>query len=190
MADLKTLLGDAYQEDMTLDAINEALAAKEFVDKKVLEEYVPKSTADKYATEAADYKKKWKATQTEQEQKQEAEKEEREAMLNELKALRRSSSISDLEKRYLGLEYDAETAAKIAVADYDGDKDTVFELQRKFKENLKKAARDEVLKKTPGAASGNETEIDYAKQIKEAQDAGDILRVSALLRQQALSNKK
>lgn len=190
MADLKALLGDAYQEDMTIEDINEALANKDFVDKGVLSEYVPKATADKYATEAADYKKKLRATQSEAEQAAQAEKERQEAIETELKSLRRSSSISGLEKKYLGLGYDTETASKIAESTYDNDMDTVFDLQKKFLDNQQRTIKADLMKNMPGAASSNKTEIDYSKQIQEAQTAGDFLAVSALLRQQAASSKK
>lgn len=190
MADIKTLLGEAYHDDMTLDEINEALAAKEFVDKGVLDGYVPKATFDKAATEAADFKKQLRAKQSEAEQKAQEEKEAQDAMQNELKALRRTNDIAALEKMYLGLGYDADNASKIAVADYDGDKETRFDLEKKFHANKEKALRDEIMKNAPGAASGNHQEIDYTQKIQEAQAAGDILSVSALLRQQAASLKK
>lgn len=190
MADIKTLLGDAYQEDMTIDQINEALAAKEFVDQGVLKDYVPKATFDKTASEAADFKKKWKATQTEAEQKAQEEKDKQEAIEAELKALRRTTSITGIEKQYLGLGYDAESAAKISEATFDNDLETVFEIQQRFLNNQKKSIRDEIMKNTPGAASGNHQDIDYTKLIQEAMAAGDQLTVSALLRQQAASTKK
>ena len=60
MADLQTLLGDAYKEGMTLDEINAALADRELMDKSEMDGYVPKSLLDKANTEAADYKKKWR----------------------------------------------------------------------------------------------------------------------------------
>lgn len=188
MADLKTLLGDAYQEDMTLEDINEALANKEFVDKGVLTEYVPKTTADKYATEAAEYKKKLRATLSEAEQAKEAEKEKQEQIENELKSLRRSSAISGLEKKYLGLNYDAETASKIAEATYDNDMDTVFDLQKKFLDNHQKAIKADILKGMPGAVSGNQVKVDYSKQIAKAQEEGNMALLASLIRQQSEAN--
>ncbi len=190
MADIKTLLGDAYQEGMTLDEVNEALAAKDFVDRSVLNEYVPKSTADKYATEAAEYKKKLRATLTEAEQAAQAEKEKQDAKDARLQQLERTVSISSLKDKYIDLKYDSDTANKIAEATFDGDMDTVFDLQKKFLDNQQKSIRAEIMKNTPGASSGNQVEIDFTKQIQEAQAAGDFLTVSALLRQQAASNKK
>lgn len=190
MADLKTLLGDSFKDGMTLEEINTALDEKEFVDKGVLEGYVPKSTADKYATEAADYKKKWKATQSEAEQAAQTEAERQVAIEEELKGLRRSAKVSEFEKKYLGLGYDTETASKVAEATYDNDMDTVFSLQGKFLENKQKAIKAEILKDMPGAASGNSVDVDFNKQIQEAQNAGDWTTVSALMRQQAASNQK
>lgn len=188
MADLKTLLGDAYKDGMTTEEVGAALADKEFVDRSVLDGYVPKSTFDKTASEAADYKKKWKATQTEAEQAAQAEAERQTQIEEELKGLRKTTKVSEFEKNYLKLGYDAETASKIAEATYDGDMDTVFSLQGKFLENKQKSLKAEIMKNTPGAASGNQTDIDFTKQIQEAQAAGDYVRVSALLRQQAMAS--
>lgn len=190
MADLKTLLGDAYQEDMTLEQINEVLSEKDFVDKGILSEYVPKSTADKYATEAADFKKKWKATQTEAEQAAQAESERQLHIEEELKALRRTTKVSEFEKNYLKLGYDADTASKIAEATHDGDMDTVFNLQGKFLENKQKAIKADILKDMPGAISGNQSTVDYSKQIAEAQSSGNMALTASLIRQQAEANAR
>lgn len=190
MADLKTLLGDAYQEGMSFEDINAALEEKEFIDKGVLESYVPKSMFDKTASEVAEYKKKLKATLTEAEQTAQLESERQTAIEEELKALRRTTKVSEFEKNYLKLGYDSETASKIAEATHDGDMDTVFNLQGKFLENKQKALKSELLKDMPGAISGNKTDIDYSKQIQEAQATGDFVRVSALIRQQSASTQK
>lgn len=189
MADLKTLLGDAYQEDMTLDEINEALANKDLIEKKELENYVPKDTFDKTASQVADYKKRLRATLTEAEQKAQEEKERQETIETELQSLRRSSAIAGLEKNYLGLGYDAETASKIAEATHDNDMETVFDLQKKFLDNKQKAIKAEIMKNVPGAVSGNNVDIDFDKRIHEAQQSGDWLQVSALLRQKAASTQ-
>jgi hypothetical protein len=189
MADLKALLGDAYQEDMTLEEINEVLAKKDLIEKKELDNYVPKDTFDKAASQVADYKKKLRATLTEAEQKAQEEKERQESIETELKSLRRSSAIAGLEKNYLGLGYDAETASKIAEATHDNDMETVFDLQKKFLDNKQKAIKAEIMKNVPGAVSGNNVDIDFDKQIHEAQQSGDWPQVSALLRQKAASTQ-
>lgn len=186
--DLKTLLGDAYREGMTIEEINEALAGKELVDKSVLSNYVPKAVFDKTASEAAEYKKKLRATMTEAEQKAQEEKERQEAIENELKALRRKAAVADFEKQYLGLGYDPETATKIAEATYDNDMDTVFDLQKKFIDSKEKAIKAEILKNTPSAVSGNQVKVDYSKQIEAAKAEGNMALAISLMRQQAEAN--
>ncbi len=188
MADLKELLGDAYKDDMTLDDINAALAEKEFIGKDALSEYVPKNIADKYASEAADYKKKWKAASSEQEQKAIEDAEQQAQIQEELKTLRRASKVSEYEKQHLALKYDEKDAKEIAEALYDGDMDTVFRLQKKHEESLQKAIKADLMKQMPTPPSGNQTTIDYSKQIAEAQTTGNMPLMAALIRQQAEAN--
>ncbi len=188
MADLKELIGDAYKDDMTLDDINAALADKEFIGKDALSEYVPKNIADKYASEAADYKKKWKAASSEQEQKAIEDAEQQAQIQEELKTLRRASKVSEYEKQHLALKYDEKDAKEIAEALYDGDMDTVFRLQKKHEEMLQKAIKADLMKQMPVPPSGNQTNIDYSKQIAEAQTTGNMALMAALIRQQAEAN--
>lgn len=99
MADLKDLLGDAYKEDMTFDEVNAALAEKDLVDKSQFEGFVPKSLLEKANSEAADYKKKWKAASSEQERKAIEEAEQKAQAEEELKSLRRENN-RECWKRY------------------------------------------------------------------------------------------
>lgn len=57
-----------------------------------------KAVADKNASEAADYKKKWKATLDETQQANIAKEEADKALMDELNSLRRDKAISDTEK--------------------------------------------------------------------------------------------
>lgn len=190
MADLQTLLGDAYKEDMTLDEINAALADRELMDKSEMDGYVPKSLLDKANTEAADYKKKWRGALSEAEQKAQDEKEKQTAMENELNQLRRDSRIAAYEKNYLGLGYDEKSAKEIAEAMFDGEMDTVFMLQKKFQENKERAIKADMMKNMSIAPSGNQATVDYSKQIAEAQANGNMALAASLIRQQAEANKK
>ena len=61
--DLKTLLGDAYKENMTLDEINEALEGVNLVDPSTLPKSVSKEVFDKTASELAKVKKQLKELQ-------------------------------------------------------------------------------------------------------------------------------
>lgn len=189
MADLQSLLGDSFKEGMTLDEINAALEDKEFMDKGELSGYVPKSMFDKASTEAADYKKKWRGALSEAEQKAQDEQEKQTAMETELKELRRSSAISGYEKNYLALGYDETSAHEIAEATYDGDMETVFRLQKKQQEDFAKATESRLMKNMSNAPSGNQVDVDYSKQIAEAQSSGNMVLAAALIRQQAEANK-
>ena len=101
MADLKDLLGDAYKEDMTFDEVNAVLAEKDLVDKSQFEGFVPKSLLEKANSEAADYKKKWKAASSEQERKAIEEAEQKAQAEEELKSLRRENKVSKYENSIL-----------------------------------------------------------------------------------------
>jgi hypothetical protein len=61
--DLKTLLGDTYKENMTLDEINEALKGLNLVDPSTLPKSVSKEVFDKTASELAKVKKQLKELQ-------------------------------------------------------------------------------------------------------------------------------
>lgn len=188
MADIQSLLGDAYKDGMTIDEINAALSDRELVDKSQYDGFVPKSLLDKATSEAADYKKKWKAASSEQEQKQIEDAEKQAAIEEELKTLRRSSKVSEYEKQNLALKYDEKDAKEIAEALYDGDMDTVFRLQKKHEEALQKSIKADLMKQMPTPPSGNQTTVDYSKQIADAQASGNMVLAAALIRQQAEAN--
>ena len=61
--DIKTLLGDAYHDDMTVEEINTALADKELVDPATLPKSVDKTVFDKTASELSHTKKELKKLQ-------------------------------------------------------------------------------------------------------------------------------
>ncbi|MDO5540612.1 MAG: hypothetical protein Q4F83_11180 [Eubacteriales bacterium] len=189
MADLQSLLGESFKEGMTLDEINEALASREFMDKSELSGYVPKSMFDKASTEAADYKKKWRGALSEADQKAQDELEKQTAMENELKKLRRESAISGYEKNYISLGYDEKSAKEVAEAMYDGDMETVFRIQKKQQDDFAKATESRLMKNMSNAPSGNQVDVDYSKQIAEAQASGNMVLAAALIRQQADANK-
>lgn len=188
MADLQSLLGDSYKEGMTLDEINAALADRELMDKSEMEGYVPKALFDKASSDAADYKKKWRGALSAAEQKEQDEKDKQTAMENELNQLRKESKIAAYEKNYLGLGYDEKSAKEVAEAMYDGDMDTVFMIQKKHQEDQKKAITSDLMKNMSTAPSGNQTTVDYSKQIAEAQASGNMALAASLIRQQSEAN--
>lgn len=190
MADLQTLLGDSYKEGMTLEEVNAALAEKDFVDKSAMDGYVPKKLLEDANSEAADYKKKWRATLSEVEQKRQDEADEKAALQAENAKLKKESALARLTGNYLSLGYDAEDAKKIAEAAYDGDTDEVFRMQTKHQEDMKKNIEADLMKKMPDSPSGNPTKVDFSKQKEAALAAGDMALYASYIRQESEANAK
>lgn len=174
MADLKSILGDAYKEGMTVEEINKALEPI-----NLYEGYVKKDISDKFASEAADWRKKHNALLSEEERK-EAERLEAQKQLEEkLASLERDKALSEHKAKFLGLGYDEALATETAEALVNGDTEKLFANQSKFIESRDKALKAKLLNDTPtpGAGSGS-GEIDYNKLINEAREAGDMSAVA------------
>ena len=145
--------------------------------------FVKKDIYDKTAAELAKFKK-------------EAGKQTEAAKSNEdrIAELEKQLKVSGLEKRYLASGYSAEDAQKAANALCDNDTDTLFELQNKNIEAVKKAAAADAMKQTPAPQNGvntNEGEDDYSKKISAAQASGDFAAAAYYTRlQQQLEQSK
>lgn len=189
MADLQSLLGEEFKEGMSLEEINKALESREFMDKSELTGYVPKKMLEDANAEAADYKRKWRGALSAAEQKEQDEKDRQVAMENELNQLRRESAISGYEKNYISLGYDEKSAKEVAEAMYDGDMETVFRIQKKQQDDFAKATESRLMKNMSNAPSGNQVDVDYSKQIAEAQASGNMVLAAALIRKQTEANK-
>ena len=122
-----------------------------------------KKSFDKAASEASDYKKKYNATLSEQEQaniakaEAEAEKDER------LKALERKDRVHDLTENFMDLGYSKEQAKQAAEAQYDGDTETLFKIQKQVQDAQLKSKEAEWLASRP--------EINAGKGSSEEQDS-------------------
>ena len=68
--------------------------------------------------------------------------------------------------------------------------DTVFKIQQKHDDEVRKNIKAEIMKDMPAPPSGNQKTVDYSKQIAEAQGRGDMVMVASLIRQQAEANAK
>lgn len=118
--------------------------------------YVKKDVADKYASEAAKYRKELTAKMSEEEAAKVKAAEEYAAMQAELEELKTARSIDQNTAKFLSLGYDQKMAAETAEALVKGDMEKVFSAQAKFIELKEKAMRAEILKSTPKPASGRE----------------------------------
>lgn len=104
--------------------------------------------------EAAEWKRQFRAKQTEQE-RAEAERAEREkAVEEELKTLRRDKSVSGYVANCLALGYDKELALRAAEAMADNDAAAILACQQEFLEKTKKELEATALNRQPTLTSG------------------------------------
>ena len=150
-------------ENMTLEEKVAALEAYE----PDMSGFVSKNVADKYASEAASYKKQLREKQTEEEAAKAKEAEERAALLARVEELEREKAVTEYTASYLALGYDEKLARSSAEAIAKGDMAAVFENQKIHAANVEKALRAEMLKKTPeppaGAPDKGMKKEDFAK---------------------------
>ena len=117
---------------------------------------------DKNASEAADWKKKFRETQS-AEEKASAEKAEREAQRQaEYEELVRKNQIHDLTENFMDQGYSKELARKAATSWVDNDKDTLLECQKQFTAQLIAGEKEKWIASRPeiNAGTGNATETD------------------------------
>lgn len=197
--DIKTLLGDAYKDGMTLDEINAALADKNFVDPATLPKSVTKDVFDKTASELAKVKKELKDLQETSMTADEKLKAEMDKATNA--QLTYAKELSKLRAKEIFV------SAGLTEADYGSILDVVVsedeettktraksmvDLISAQKAAVEKAVKAELLKGTPKppAGGGGNTGGAFEKEIEAARANGDMATVAALIRQQAMSEKK
>lgn len=166
--DLKQLLGENFKDGMTFEEMQTALADIEMVDKSALSGLIDKKHFDKAASELADYKRQLKAKMSEDEIKEAERKAEQEARDAELAEYKNKVAVTDAEKRFLALGYDATLASETAQAFVSSDMDTVFKNQAAFVESREKAIKAELLEQMPTPPAGGDgtktvTKEDYGK---------------------------
>lgn len=153
-------------ENMTVEEKLAALEALELPEPDYTG-WVKKDVADKYASEAAGYKKQLREKMSQDDQKAAQQEEEMAAVKAELEALRQEKAITDLTKRWMGVGYSEELATATAKASAEGDMDAVFKNHVKFLADREKALKAEILKSTPtppaGAGEKKTTKEDFAK---------------------------
>lgn len=131
-----------------------AILAADIPDKVDLTQYVSKTTADKYATEAADLKKQLRAKQTDEEAaKSKAEADQKE-LLDKYNELLRKTTVSEHTAKFLALGFDERLAAETAEAIVDGNIDKFFTNTEKYKADLEKKIKADLLRGTPRPEDG------------------------------------
>ena len=125
-------------------------------DKKAENDEVAKLKAalSKANSEAADWKRQYKATLDEQKQKEMEAAEKRKAELEELEGLRRERRVNLYAKRLMEAGYDAGTADQLANSLPDGVADTYFESVKAFNEKQKQLINATALDNQKGLSVG------------------------------------
>lgn len=196
---LKELLGDAYKEGMSFEEIEAALADKELVDPSTLPKSVSKDVFDKTASELSKVKKELKALK-------EASMTDAEKLQAELDKAKEAQVIYNKELSKLrakeifvtaGLtETDYASILDVVVSEDEETTKTraksMVDLISAQKAAVEKAVKAELLKGTPKppAGDGGNTGGAFEKEIEAARANGDMATVAALIRQQAMSEKK
>ena len=153
MADLKTLLGDKYEEGMTIEDILSLEVEEPKADKAAYESL--KKRFDEVASEAAGYKKQLRAQMSEADQKAAAEAEKLAEIIAERDKLKAEKAIAENSKGLIAIGYDEDLATEVATALLNGDTETVIKAQAKFVDAQKKAVLAEAVKNTPIPPAGS-----------------------------------
>ena len=142
----------------------EAKTAEEMYAELLAENKRMKKAVDKATADASDWKKKFLATQSESE-KLSMEKAERDAALKEeLEALRKESKVNKFAKSFMACGYSEEMATKAAEAQYSGDTDELFRLQKLHSDNMAKQIRADIMKSMPVPATGNDDGVHITQE--------------------------
>ena len=197
--DLKTLLGDAYKEGMTIDEINAALADKNFVDPATLPKSVAKDVFDKTASELAKVKKELKDLQESTMTADEKLKAELEKATTAQLTYKKELSKLRAKEIFVSAGLTEADYSSILDAVVSEDEETtkvraksMVDLISAQKAAVEKAVKAELLKGTPKppAGDGGNTGGAFEKEIEAARANGDMATVAALIRQQAMSENK
>lgn len=192
--DLKTLLGSAYKENMTLAEIETALADRDMIDRTEAETMATnRAAATKRLLDAANKKL------AEEQQKNTATGTENANLLERIAALEedkktqtRLSNIATHKASLIAQGYTEELAAATAEALVDGNTAVVLANQGKFLEAKTEAIKEELMKNTKppvGGGSGSGSTRDFEKEIKDATDNHDFALARALMREKAAAEK-
>lgn len=113
-----------------------------------------KRAADKASSEAAEYKKKWKASMSEQEQVSLEKAEAQAARDAEFENLKKELALREGMERYMDLGMSKELSKKAAMADVENDRDTLATILKQHQEAQKKKIEEEFYKKLPEINAG------------------------------------
>lgn len=121
--------------------------------------WVKKDVADRYASEAAGYKKQLRERMSEEEATKAKAAEDMATIMQELESLRTEKAVSEYTTQFMGIGYDEALAKATATALQKGDLTTMFKNHAKFVVDREKALKAELLKGTPHPPAGEGTKV-------------------------------
>ena len=131
---------------------NKEVSATELNDKlqeALVELAKVKKAQEKAASEAAEYKKKWKESLSVQEQANMEKAEEQAKRDEEFESMKKRLAINDLVGNYMDRGYPKDVAQKIAQARYEGDIDTERIIEKQMDEAKAKKLEEQILASRP-----------------------------------------
>lgn len=157
-------------ENMTPEEKVAALEAVEYHEPD-MSQYVPKAIADKYASEAAENKRKLNERLSEEERIQAEREAEIAALRSEAEAMRQERQMAEIKANYLAVGYDEALAQDTAKAVIEGDIARSITNLKKFLEAHDKAHEADLIAKTPrptgSGATGTKTPITKEEILNE-----------------------
>lgn len=175
--------GESGGGEVTLESVMAELATLKAENAKL------KSTNDKLCQSEGQLRKQLRAKMTAEEEAAEVKAEEEAAHKEYVSGLEKELAIIKSTAKFIEMGFDAETAAATATADYDGDKETVNANIKKMmaaqRKQMEAELREKLLKEIPAPQSGNQTNVDYSKQINDALNAGDAQAAALAILNQA-----
>ena len=165
MDEIKTNVAeDATTTATDTEPVKQTRTAEEQIAELLAETKRLKKAVDKSSADASSWKKKYMETQSESE-KLSMEKAERDAALKEeLEALRRESKVNKYAKSFMSIGYSEEMATKAAEAQFDGDTDELFRIQKIYAAETEKRIRADIMKSMPVPSTSNDDSIQLTQE--------------------------
>lgn len=129
-----------------------------------------KREKDKASSEAANYKRQVMASKSQSEQEAIEKAEAAAKIQEELAELRKESALNKLEKSFVALGYSEEMAKQAAEAQYEGNTDLLFQIQKKYFSEKEKTIKAQLMKTMPSPSIGNDDGISVTKEEFDAMD--------------------
>ncbi len=165
MDEIKTNVVDETTNTATdAEPVKQTRTAEEQIAELLAETKRLKKAVDKSSADASSWKKKYMETQSESE-KLSMEKAERDAAIKEeLETLRRESKVNKYAKSFMSIGYSEEMATKAAEAQFDGDTDELFRIQKIYASETEKRIRADIMKSMPVPSTSNDDSIQLTQE--------------------------